>query len=283
MSQTNSQRSAVSPSLARPQRLSAGRRYPWYDSNWLAKYARAKEIIRGQRPQMLQSFESKLSVFRTRPDFEVQRLDRVFSDDVLAEIRRTIATLARSDLELHEAVLFRRFVVHDHPFFNALHRQCVSLVSEAVGEPIEPAYNFLSLYSTMGVCPVHMDAPSAKWTLDLCVEQSAAWPIYFSQVQPWPERDDDSPPLGERWQEEIKESAANRFQSVTLEPGQAVVFSGSSQWHYRDAIPANVGRQYCHLLFFHFIPKGTAELVRPANWARLFDLPELDELAAGPD
>ena len=32
-------------------------------------------------------------------------------------------------------------------------------------------------------------------------------------------------------------------------------------------------------LFFHFIPRGTAELVRPRNWARLFGIPELDQVA----
>ena len=31
-----------------------------------------------------------------------------------------------------------------------------------------------------------MDAPDAKWTLDLCNEQSDAWPIHFSRIMPWP-------------------------------------------------------------------------------------------------
>jgi hypothetical protein len=29
------------------------------------------------------------------------------------------------------------------------------------------------------------------------------------------------------------------------------------------------------MLFLHFIPRGAAEIVRPENWARLFDMPEL--------
>jgi hypothetical protein len=32
-------------------------------------------------------------------------------------------------------------------------------------------------------------------------------------------------------------------------------------------------------LFFHFIPRGTAELVKPQNWARLFGIPELGGLS----
>jgi hypothetical protein len=40
-----------------------------------------------------------------------------------------------------------------------------------------------------------------------------------------------------------------------------------------------VKKQFCSLLFFHFIPKGAAELVRPKNWARLFGIPELSGLS----
>ena len=36
---------------------------------------------------------------------------------------------------------------------------------------------------------------------------------------------------------------------------------------------------FCDLIFFHFIPAGTRDLVQPRNWARIFGVPELDELA----
>jgi hypothetical protein len=87
-----------------------------------------------------------------------------------------VASLRPTDLELHEARTFGRFVVHDHPYFTELQQHIVPLVSAAVGEPVEAAYNFLSLYGGLGVCPPHMDSPEAKWTLDLCLNQSAPWP-----------------------------------------------------------------------------------------------------------
>ena len=34
-----------------------------------------------------------------------------------------------------------------------------------------PAYNFLSLYTQLDICEPHMDAPKAKWTLNVCIEQ----------------------------------------------------------------------------------------------------------------
>ena len=57
--------------------------------------------------------------------------------------------------------------------------------------------------------------------------------------------------------------------------GDAVVFSGSNQWHYRDALPKGPGRRFCDLLFLHYIPRGTSDLVAPKNWARIFDVADL--------
>ena len=260
---------------ARPVR---SRLYPWYDSIWLDEYSRAKSIIRKVKPQALAAFEDAMQVFRTRPDFRVRAFERVFDDDTLEKIRQVVRTLKPTDFKLHEAQQFKRFIVHDHPYFTELQQQLTPLVSEAAGEPVEPNYNFLSLYSAMGVCPIHMDSPEAKWTLDICLNQSEPWPIYFSQIQPWPEIGPDSESsvwLAGDWEQSIKQSPSANFEARSMEPGQAILFSGSSQWHYRNAMPALSTKSSCDLLFLHFIPRGTRELLSPLNWARLFDIPEL--------
>lgn len=251
-------------------------RLPWYDSVWLTKYLAAESVVRRIRPDALPWFVEAFKVFRTRSDFGVKLLERPFDEETLAAIRRTVASLRPADLELHETRHFGRFVVHDHPFFTEFQERTVGLVSDVVGEPVEAAYNFLSLYTASGVCPVHMDSPQAKWTLDLCIDQSAPWPIYFSQVRPWPEPPGEA--WGADWDAGIRSLPDHRFTSYSLLPGQAVIFSGSSQWHYRDAMPRVGTNPFCKLLFLHFIPRGTAELVKPKNWARLFGIPELAEI-----
>jgi hypothetical protein len=259
------------------KRPANSRLYPWYDSIWLSRYTEAKAIIQSARPDALAGFVDAFRVFHTRPDFQVTPLNQPFDEATLGEIRRVTASLRPTDLELHEARNFGRFVVHDHPYFSELQRRVVPLVSGVVGEPVEANYNFLSLYTGKGVCAVHMDAPEAKWTLDVCIDQSAPWPIYFSEVQPWPDSGAGAWKT-EDWEDRIKRSQSLGFTPFTLQPGQAVVFSGSSQWHYRDPMSEASGKNFCTLLFFHFIPKGTAELVRPKNWARLFGVPELSGL-----
>jgi hypothetical protein len=251
-----------------PQRAESS--YPWYDSNWLAKYRRAKEWIERARPDKLTEFVIAFERLRTRPDFETRKLPRVFDDGVLEKIKRTLATFQLGQLEMHEVNRFGRFVVHDHAFITELQRSVVDLVSDVAQEPVEASYNFVSLYKKLGVCPVHMDAPSAKWTLDLCIEQSEPWPIHLSPVVPWPE-EFASP--ADDWQQSIRNS--HRFVSHTLEPGQALVFAGGSQWHYRDALPRDGKEHFCHLVFFHFSPKGMGEIIRSKNWPDVFGLPEL--------
>jgi hypothetical protein len=257
-----------------PQPRSMGRRYPWYDSGWLSKFEDAREILSKVRPDLLPTFLDALGVLRTSPGFRTTLLRQPFDEATRAAIGEVVASLRPADLELHEARGFGRFVVHDHPFFTQLQREIGPLVGEAAGEPVEPMYNFLSLYAQRGVCPLHMDSPEAKYTLDFCIDQSSPWPIYVSDVQPWPESADErwrSP----QWESTIKQSASLNFTPHILQTGEALVFSGSSQWHYREPIPDAAGQQFSSLLFFHFIPKGTAELVTPANWARLFGVPEL--------
>lgn len=147
-------------------------------------------------------------------------------------------------------------------------------MSDLVGEPVEACYNFLSLYGSDGSCAIHMDAPSAKWTLDICIDQSKPWPIHFSELVPWPEN--WQAPVGGDWQEAIKSS--HQFESHAMQAGEAIAFAGSSQWHYRNPMENASDDDFCTLLFFHFIPAGTSHFVYPRQWAEYFDIPELTEV-----
>jgi hypothetical protein len=85
--------------------------------------------------------------------------------------------------------------------------------------------------------------------------------------------------VGPDWQARIKSDPSLRFTSHSLKPGSALAFSGSSQWHFRDPLPRAPGSgNFSNLLFFHFIPRGTAEWVEPQRWPVLLGLPELGDI-----
>jgi hypothetical protein len=251
----------------------ARQRYPWYDCNWLRKYSAAKELVAHLRPERLSSFVEALEPLRTRGNFSTQELRSTFDATRLREIRDVVRGVADDKLKSHEAEQFGRMIVHDLPKFVALQQQLEQLIGEIVGEPVESSYNFLSLYSRFGVCEPHMDSPIAKWTFDLCIEQSRVWSLFLSQVVDWPET---FAATSDNWQRDIVDDPRLTFTEFNLEPGDAVVFSGSSQWHYREPLPLPRPNDFCNLLFFHFLPRGMREMASAANWPRLFEMEELE-------
>jgi len=239
----------------------------------LGDYFAAQNILRREAPDRLAEFEDTIRVFRCPADYRVEVARGLFDARWLEQARAIIASIPQDSMKIHELQRFDRFVVHDWPAFTALQESMVDLVSQMAGEAVEPSYNFLSLYTHKGVCEPHLDAPSAKWTLDICIYQNAPWPIQFSQIVDWPGSDFE---LGDDWREDIKCDPSLQFRSETLTPGDALLFSGPNQWHYRDPYAQVGGKPHCDLLFFHFVPKGTLELVEPGNWARIFDVSALE-------
>lgn len=251
--------------------------FPWYDSPWLSTYQKAQSIIREYAPERLAEFNSRMAIFRTKLTFETKPFRHLIGPDKLAQINVYIQQIDPGSFEKQEFLNFGRLVHHDLPYFNQLQHELTPFVSEHVGEEVEPCYNFLSLYTNLGVCALHMDAPEAKWTVDICLAQSAPWPIYFSQTLPWPE---NFTYAGHDWEEYIKKDPATIFTPYLIEPGDALLFSGSSQWHYRERITRTTKVNFCHLLFLHYIPRGTSELSQPENWAQLFGIEELKQLCS---
>jgi hypothetical protein len=251
--------------------------FPWYDSPWLQAYVRAKAIIREVCPAALVDFEQALSVLQAPRDFQVEHLRSVLTPEEIEAVHEVVSGLRQEDYERHELFQFGRLVVHDHPEFTRLQHKFTSRVSELAGEELEPSYNFLSLYNNLGVCMPHMDAPNAKWTLDICVDQSEPWPISFSQPVRWPEEFHGN---RDSWHSQILEDPSLEFSTFAPQVNEAIFFAGGNQWHYRDRIARTKAENFCHLLFFHFIPAGCAELVDPANWSEIFDISELAGLRA---
>ena len=249
--------------------------FPWYDSFWLTSYARAIRYLSQEYPERLPEFVHAFDVLRTDPNFQTRRIEDAISAEDHIRLKDFIATESKRHIEKHEVLRFGRTVVHDGEICLELQASLTDRMSDWVNEPVEPCYNFLSLYNNLGICGMHLDAPSAKWTLDYCIEQSGPWPIHLSQVQSWPETWSD---YGPGWEDGVRNDPKNRFTPVTLQERQAIIFSGSSQWHYRDRITHRGPNNFCHLLFFHYVPTGTQHLTDPRGWAEYFDIAGLADI-----
>lgn len=242
----------------------------WYDGWWWTTHARARRWLAANAPDRLDDFVRAFEVLRVPSAFEATVLRDVVTERQRLEMLATIAALEPAQLEDHELDGFGRHTVHDlFPWFRDRARD---VVEDVTGMALEPTYDFLSLYHDTGRCEVHLDAPNAMWTLDVVLEQSAPWPLHVSRVVAWPGDDDeptrvpdlDDPSVG--------------WRSLSLEPGEAVVFGGTNQWHGRRPMPQQDPPGFCHLVFFHFVPAGSAALVDPNRWPDLFEEPGLSTI-----
>ncbi len=249
--------------------------FPWYDSNWLNLYWKTHDVLARQAPARLAVFEQAFAQVQQASDFNTTHLPDFLDSKTHQAMIDFIAELRPSNLEQHEFFQFGRMLIHDHPFFNEIQKRYVGYISDIAGEEVEVGYNFLCLYNNLGICEPHMDAPTSKWTLDICIDQSDVWPIFVSDVQPWPKPREGYP---DDWQRMVKSENAGRFERYDMNPKDALVFAGSNQWHYRDRISRQAPDNFCHLIFFHFITKDSDPLLNPANWAAMFDAPELSVL-----
>lgn len=244
---------------------------PWYDAHFLRCFEAAKVFLGHVRPEALAGFIGGFAALKPPPGTQIRTAADFFTPDVHNRIRDIARSIPTDTLELHEIEGFGRHVVHDHAWFTQLQAEILPRVEEMAGRKLVPGYNFLSLYGGKGVCDLHMDEPMSMYTFDYCIEQSGPWPILFSNLVGWPERE-----LMKSWNPaDVLHDPAISFTSHTLQPNQALLFVGSSQWHYRAPIEPG---GFCNLLFFHYYPQGCDDLVRPRRWPAHFGLPELEPL-----
>ena len=248
-------------------------RMGWYDSHFLRRYEIARTYLAEVRPGALSDFVAGFDALKPRPDFRELVMEDVFDPATCAAILAASRSAQpdAAEEQARENLDFGRDVVWDHPFFLELQEQVRPRIETLVGRPLVSSYNFLSRYGAKGKCDLHMDHPDAMYTFDYCIEQDAVWPIYLSRVVEWPTVEFArafSP-------EAIIADPVYDFAEHLLRPNQALLFNGSSQWHYRR--PKAAGG-FCHLLFFHYVPAGCEALVEPSRWASHFGIAELGPL-----
>ncbi|MEL6368175.1 MAG: hypothetical protein AAFQ16_09490 [Pseudomonadota bacterium] len=243
----------------------------WYDAFFLKRYWVAIRVLEQVAPEKVAGFKSAFDTVRPVDGWRPKLMDELFDPATHQRIKDAVRAIPESRFKSYEKETFGRRILHHYPYFVELQAELLDRVSELAGRPLECGYNFLSLYGTGGKCRPHLDEPVSMYTLDFCIDQSDDWPLYFSEPIQW----DAIVPDNEWSPTQLLNDPKVQFSEYILRPNQALLFNGSSQWHYRNSITPG---GYCHLLFFHYYPKGAAGLVHPEDWADHFDMPELRPL-----
>ena len=149
---------------------------------------------------------------------------------------------------------FNRRYGHNIPFFTDIHYQLADFASDVFRERVKPSYCFLSMYENGGQCPLHIDRPQCRYTIDYLIRQESndPWEIKVGQAMSDSARDEitEGHPIDEEERQLIIDST--KWTSASLEPNDAVCYSGTNSWHYRpDKSSGKVD-----LVFWHFVPEN---------------------------
>lgn len=163
-----------------------------------------------------------------------------------------LAPLASDRPEPDGPSKFGRRYAHNLPFFVNIHYQLADYASELFGEAVKPSYVFLSLYDKGGGCPLHIDRPQCRYTIDYLIrqEQSEPWPILIGPQMSDKEREgiENGHPQTPEERQALIESVD--WTACNLKPNDAVCYSGTNAWHYRP----DKSQGTADLVFFHFVP-----------------------------
>lgn len=152
-----------------------------------------------------------------------------YPKELIELLKLQVSNMKADDFADVDNSVFYRKQVHNHPLFQALHHLMVDRVSKILNRPLVASYVFTSMYfEGAGECPKHVDRPQCQYTVDLCIDQREIWP-FFAETEP---------------------GNPQSVQKFELEPGDALILSGTEHPHWREKIqPGN----YCDLAFFHFV------------------------------
>lgn len=118
---------------------------------------------------------------------------------------------------------YMRHTSGETPALVALHERLTRRVRRLVGKKIKRSFAFVGMYGERARVRRHTDRSHCTYNLDLCVDQSAPWPLVVG---------------GKRY---------------VLDPNDALLFSGTGTPHSRPAIGKG---NHCHMVVFHFVEAG---------------------------
>jgi len=130
---------------------------------------------------------------------------------------------------LGDAQVERRYGWHNERMAQFFQHQLAWYVSQVAREPVKPTYSYSSAYQGGAALPAHTDREQCDYTLSMLLDEAdpsgwGPWPLWFLT------------PEGRR--------------SVTVGPGEAVLFRGCELPHWREAAPPD---RWQTMLLFHYV------------------------------
>lgn len=126
----------------------------------------------------------------------------------------------------------RRSSANNLPLFQHLHQATERLIKYITQEDVKTSYSFASAYEAGSAMPPHTDRSQCVYNVSVLLGAEPA-DVWLSE---WP----------------LMIEAKGKVNVVCLEHGDAVLYSGTRDKHWRDPMPAKLSSVFG--VFFHYVP-----------------------------
>lgn len=128
----------------------------------------------------------------------------------------------------------KRTSVNNMHLMRLIHQATEGLVNQLVPDPMKTSYSFTSCYEVGTCLPAHTDRPQCVWNISFMLGSDpedadlGAWPLMVE--------------------------ANNQRHTFDLRHGDAVLYSGVRDLHWRDYMPGGINKALG--VFLHYVPVG---------------------------
>jgi len=197
----------------------------WYPSPF--EEGKLEFILRHQNPEGRLSWEELREQMRNQGWVRIpQLITKEYAETVMAHHFWLKP-------ELHKfGHISKRLWVHNLPLMRLIHQNVETMINYIVDKPIKASYAFTAAYVVGAVLPKHTDRPQCEYNISMMLQGKPnislrEWPLFIE-----------------------REQIVNR---VELDAGDAVLYSGTRDPHWRDPMPNSF--ESALGVFLHFVPK----------------------------
>lgn len=126
----------------------------------------------------------------------------------------------------------KRTSVNNMPLMRLIHQATEKFVNSMIPERVKTSYSFCAAYEPGSNLPAHTDRPQCVYNISMMLGSApfraslAGWPLFIKR--------------------------GDETNAVTLELGDAVLYSGTRDLHWRDVMPKGLGLVLG--VFLHYVP-----------------------------
>jgi hypothetical protein len=151
---------------------------------------------------------------------------------------------------------FKSHGCHTFPPAVGFHRWLKNALTKVFELELVETYNYSRKYVRGAILKAHSDRPSCEISTTVCLDyrtdDNTPWKIWLNNEENWIYENDNQTTLYDRFQNVPRAERKKRSISVSLEPGDVLLYQGPNVIHWRDYLVGDYSYHiFCHFINYH--------------------------------